>query len=518
MKSNSPAPVAGCAKYNRNATPKTLSALAFITFALASCGGGGGGVATPPPNSTFPPASTLENFCAAPRAGTDPYDGNRPYPDKPGTLANEKDWVRSYIDETYLWYKEVPTLNAASYATPIKYFDVLKTPAVTASGNKKDRFHFTYPSDVWDALSQSGVEAGYGVQWALLSASPPRKLLVAYTDPNTPAAAANVARGAAVLTVDGVDVANGADVATLNNGIFPAAAGESHTFVLQDAGSSVTRTVVLQAANVTSVPVQNIKVIPTASGNVGYMQFNDHIATAEGQLIAAINQLKAANVTDLILDIRYNGGGYLDIASELAYMIAGSAATSGKTFERLSYNDKNPFGLTAAQTISPFYTTTQGFSVAKGAALPQLGLNNVTVITTKSTCSASESIINGLRGVDVAVNIIGSTTCGKPYGFYAIPNCGTTYFAIQFQGVNAKDFGEYTDGFLPTCPVGDDYSKQLGDPSERMLAGALSYRATGVCPAATAINAASKIESYRVEQAELLRSPLRELRIVTKPK
>ncbi|MGB8598852.1 MAG: S41 family peptidase [Burkholderiales bacterium] len=490
-----------------------MCALVLLSFALVTCGGGGGGVATPIPSSTFPASSTQTNQCAVPRIGTDPYT-NQPYPDKQGAVANEKDWVRSYIDETYLWYKEVPSLNAASYTTVINYFDVLKTPLTTASGNPKDRFHFIYPTSVWEALSQSGLEVGYGVQWALISARPPRKLLVAYTDPGTPASAASVARGAEVLAIDGVDLVNGSDVTTINKGFRPATAGEPHTFAILDANSTTPRNVTLVSANVTSVPVQNVKVIPGTS--VGYMQFNDHIATAEGQLITAINQLKGANITDLVLDVRYNGGGYLDIASELAYMIAGAASTTGKTFERLAFNDKNPFNTTAADTTVPFHSTSQGFSVAKGAELPQLGLARVTVITTAGTCSASESIINSLRGIDVTVNIIGTQTCGKPYGFFATPNCGTTYFAIQFQGVNAKGFGDYPDGFVPTCQVGDDYSKQLGDSSERMLAAALTYRATGVCPAPSAYGLGPKLESYTNEQTAFLRSPTREMRILTK--
>jgi carboxyl-terminal processing protease len=504
------------AKFNQQVSPKRLCIAGLLVLALNGCGGGGSDSSTAPPVNSLPASSTLVNLCTVPRTGTDPYNNNQPYPDKQGMLANEKDWVRSYIDETYLWYKEVPNPGAVNYATPIAYFNALKTPLITASGHAKDKFHFTLPTSQWESFSQSGVQAGYGTQWALLSPSPPRKLLVAYTDPNTPAAAANIARGAEVLTIDGVDVANGSDVATLNNGIFPNTIGEQHTFVILDAGSLISRSVTLGSANVTSTPVQNVSVIPTASGNVGYMLFNDHIATAEGQLIAAINQLKAANATDLILDLRYNGGGLLDIASELAYMIAGSARTTGQTFERLSFNDKNPFNLTAADSTEPFFNTAQGFSATKGSALPQLGLTKVTVLTTDGTCSASESIINSLRGVDVAVNIIGSPTCGKPYGFFPIPNCGTTYFAIQFQGVNAKGFGDYPDGFTPTCQVGDDYSKQLGDASERMLAAALNYRATGICPAPSAISGQAKIESNFYGQAALLRSPVREMRILTK--
>ncbi len=84
-----------------------------------------------------------------------------------------------------------------------------------------------------------------------------------------------------------------------------------------------------------------------------------------------------------------------------------------------------------------------------GQALPALNLSRVFVLTTASTCSASEAIINSLQGVNVQVIQVGSTTCGKPYGFYPADNCGVTYFSIQFQGVNAKNFGDYPDGFTP---------------------------------------------------------------------
>jgi hypothetical protein len=76
----------------------------------------------------------------------------------------------------------------------------------------------------------------------------------------------------------------------------------------------------------------------------------------------------------------------------------------------------------------------------------------VFVLTSADTCSASESIVNGLRGAGVTVHLVGSTTCGKPYGFYPQDNCGTTYFAIQFQGVNFLGFGDYADGFTPPAP------------------------------------------------------------------
>ena len=233
------------------------------------------------------------------------------------------------------------------------------------------------------------------------------------------------------------------------------------------------------------------------------MLFNDHIATAEQALIAAINQLNTApGIDDLVLDMRYNGGGFLAIASQLAYMIAGDGPTAGQTFELQQFNDKHPVtNPVTRQPLNPlpFFDTTLGspFNGNGGVAgqpLPTLDLQRVYVITGPGTCSASEAVMNSLRGVDVQVIQIGSTTCGKPYGFYPQDNCGTTYFTIQFRGVNAKNFGDYTDGFspantqsdvgtvVPGCSVADDFSRQLGDPAETRLSVALAQQSGQACP------------------------------------
>jgi len=501
-----------------------MASLMASLASLVSCGGGGGGTpgvvtAPPDPSSGLVASSTVADRCVAPRGpGVVDENGNR-YPDVQGTVADEKSWVRSWIDETYLWYRDVrglsaSTLNAANYSDAISYFKALKSPLITASGKYKDQFHFIYDTPTWVALSRSGVSYGYGFEISLAPNTPPRKALVAYTTAGTPAAAAAIQRGAEILTVDGVDLVNDGSnggVAALNAGLFPTAEG-NHTFTLRDQGSSTTRTVTLHASALTSATVQNVKTLPAPNQSVGYMQFNDHLATSETELINAINQLKASSVTDLVLDIRYNGGGYLDIASELAYMIAGPSPTAGKIFEQQTFNDKNPFQLTSAQTITPFWSTTQGFSGPSGLALPTLNLSRVFVLAGPGTCSASEAVVNGLRGVGVQVNLIGATTCGKPYGFYPQDNCGTTYFSIQFSGVNQLGQGDYADGFAPTCAASDDFTHPLGDPAEGRLAAALTYRNTGVCAPPLA-QAQSATTSRLTGEPVLVRSVLRENRI-----
>ncbi len=483
-----------------------------IFGALASCGGGGGGsggsgTGFGPVGSVsawqagvFRPSTTFDSMCANPRAGT---------ADRAGTRTDENNWLRAWTNELYLWYGEVTDRDPSLYTSSITYFDLLKTNANTASGQPKDKFHFWYDTDDWLALSQGGTEAGYGAEFYVQNGPPPsyvpRRIVVAFTDPNTPAAA-QLTRGDEILQVDGADAVNGntqAVVDVLNGGLFPGGTGESHTFVVRNT-AGVTRTVTITSATITHSPVPIATTFSTASGPVGYIQFNDHIATAETPLINAINLVKNANATDLILDLRYNGGGYLDLASEMAYMMANTSLTAGRTFEKLVFNDKNPTrDPVTGETLTPtpFWSKTQGFTGGAPANqnLPTLNLNRVYIITGPGTCSASESIINSLRGVNVEVYIIGSTTCGKPYGFYPTDNCGTTYFSIQFRGENAANFGDYSDGFspnnqpapkgtsVPGCSVADDFTNPLGNPAEARIAAALAFRASNnqTCPVAS---------------------------------
>jgi hypothetical protein len=275
---------------------------------------------------------------------------------------------------------------------------------------------------------------------------------------------------------------------------------------------------------------------------VGYIQFNDHIAPAEQQFINAVTLLNNAAITDLVLDLRYNGGGYLDLASEIAYMIAGGTQTSGKIFEQATFNDQYSLSVNpvtgGSNPATSFHSTTQGFSTTAGMALPVLNLdrtlNRVFVLTGTGTCSASEAIINSLRGIGMTVVQVGSTTCGKPYGFYPQDNCGTTYFSIELKGSNNAGFGDYTDGFspansltansgvsVPGCSVADDFTHQLGDPAEGRLAAALFYRSHASCASGpTGIAGRSQIQSASDQidlsstEGTMFKSPFRENRIM----
>ncbi|GGK01889.1 peptidase S41 [Alloalcanivorax dieselolei] len=443
-------------------------------------------------------------------------------------MLDENNWLRAWSHETYLWYDEIQDRNPGNYDNPLAYFDLLKTEAITASGTPKDQFHFTMSSDEWNAQSQSGVALGYGMQWVIVDPYLPRDVRVAYHDqqdrPDLPP------RGARLLSVDGVSMEWSNDVDTLNAGLFPTREDEQHEFEFAYPDDSL-HTITLAAETITSEPVQKVQVLTSAGGKrVGYMLFNDHIATAEKALLEAVEQLQQGNdIDELVLDLRYNGGGYLALASQLSYMIAGPARTAGQAFEISRFNDQHPqINPVTDQplTPTPFYHTTLGFSVPASEPLPNLNLSRVFVLTGATTCSASESIINGLRGVDVEVIQIGDRTCGKPYGFYPTDNCGTTYFTIQFQGVNAKGFGDYPDGFVPGaddgqagvqgCQVADDYDHDLGDINEARLATALHYIDTGYCPSPVSRHALGRsLTTPPIDDGRVHKAPWRENRIMT---
>ncbi len=468
----------------------------------AGCGGGGGSsVPAPEPVTTlaaspvqtgfaagtFEPSEDYRHQCEVPRTGD--------FPDIQGTTEDENNWLRSWSNELYLWYAEIDDQDPAEYDTPA-YFDLMKTFELTATGAQKDNFHFTIPTEEWLQRSQSGITFGYGMSLAFIRSAPPREVRVRYVEPSSSASGAGVARGATLVAIDGEPVLDG-DADTLNAGLSPANEDETHTFTILDLGANEERTIELTSGEINIDPVQFERVLETDTGPVGYLFFTTHIAPAEAELVDAFESFEAAGVTDLVLDVRYNGGGFLDIANETAAMIAGPGQSSGRVFDRLQFSDKHPdINPVTGRLIDAglFHTTTQGFSVSEGDPLPALNLDRVFVLTSGRTCSASEAIINGLRGIDVDVVLIGDTTCGKPYGFYGFDNCGTTYFSIQFQGVNEKGFGDYPSGFtaenlsssdgvpLAGCAVGDDLDHTLGDPLEAQLRAALAYRSAGSCP------------------------------------
>ena len=368
---------------------RRAACLAAVSLALvlSACGGGGSssnaGTASTATaavtTSLFTPSASLANQC---------------------TPDTEKQWVRSYLDETYLWYDQVSQADTAAHSTVESYFSALLVRTPDASGQPTDRFSTVMAASAADAMQ------------GLSTASSSPMLATTATNP---------------------------------------------------------------------VPLAKVVTSSSSGRKVGYIVFNQHSQGAQDALITAFRGMQAAAVQDLVLDLRYNPGGFIYIAQSAAAMVAGPGA-GGQVFERTRYSGKRPQDTAAGTFLFSNQVETAEAQYAHGTPLPQLGLPRLYVLTSTYTCSASESIINSLRGIGVQVILVGDRTCGKPYGFHRKDNCGKAYFPIEFEMSNAVGSTDYTSGFPVQCRVQENPTTALGAGNEPLLAAALNHIDTGNCP------------------------------------
>jgi hypothetical protein len=247
------------------------------------------------------------------------------------------------------------------------------------------------------------------------------------------------------------------------------ASGTGQTLRLELSGTGGNRTVTLQSASYDLVPVPTQQVVTSPAGRrVGYVMVKDMVTQAVSPATEAFSSFRSAGVTELVVDLRYNGGGFVSVARDIASLVGGSRS-AGRTYTSLVYNSKR-----AAENNSSY-----SFNDPPQA----LGLQRVYVLAGERTCSASEQLVNGLRPF-VNVVLVGDTTCGKPVGF--VPHddfCGNTYNVVNFESVNANGEGRYFDGLRATCGVAEDWSKPLGSTAEPLLATALRHADGGSCTA-----------------------------------
>lgn len=421
----------------------------------------------------FPVALLLATLLAG--CGGGGSDGGDDSPQPPPSPEEQKSWTRAHLADIYLWNTEIVDVNPAYYPLAPDYFDALLV-------RSRDRFSFSMPAAAAYSQMQEGQETGFGVRWGRSASG---KIFACYVDPNSPAAPF-ISRGSEITAINGRTVA-GMPTDTLFDLLYPEEEGVTTDMIVRPPGMIVTQAVTLHAAPFMTTTVAPPVLIPLpGGGKAGYLLFNDHILTAEEQLVSAMTSFRQQGVSEVVLDLRYNGGGYLFIAKELASMLGG-ATVEGEVFEKLIFNNNHP-EKTNDRDNTLHFSPEDRF----GAPLPQLGLQRLFVLTGPSTCSASESIINGLAPFMPVVRI-GSTTCGKPYGFRQTNFAEQAYFAIQFEGVNADGRDDYLDGFAPTCQVVDDLTSPLGDVREARLAAALYYMNNNACPPTAAASLARAI-------------------------
>ncbi|MBI3229993.1 MAG: PDZ domain-containing protein [Burkholderiales bacterium] len=425
---------------------------ALATLLLAACGAG------EPPCTDNSPACQARN-----EMSTSEGEGGI------CSLATQKRWVHGHLDNVYLWHNEINEVPETNYSTAPDYFKALLV-------SSKDRFSFSQPQAQFDSFFQEGVEIGYGFNYQGSGGH----LYISYIDPDSPADFASIKRGAEILSIDAVPISKMTSK-SLTAALQPTSTDQRYLFEIRDRGAEQSRSVTLTSRKVRKFPTQNVNTFSDTYGRTyGYMQFNAHTTRSEVELILNVLKFQKNQVQDVIVDMRYNRGGYLYIAAETAQMLSGPQ-TQGKVFEKLIYNDKHPEKTAAPSSTVLFPAMTRDQTYV----LPQMNLPRVFLLTGPDTCSASEAIINGLTPF-MQVILIGDKTCGKPYGFSQANQCGNAYFAIEFQGFNSLGKSDYANGIEPTCYATDDLQHDLGDPKEARLAAALHYAQTGTCGTARA--------------------------------
>ena len=429
----------------------------LASAALSGCGGGGtAGVPVSDPAGTTP----------APTQLTSGYPAGPASCDAPGQRA----WLRDYMNDQYFWFDMQRTPDAAASTLPQYFASLLFAPL--------DRYSFTQNTAEFVQVFEQGQSTGYGysLAWADTAQT---VLKVRTVEPLSPIGRAGLRRGDTIVTIDGYTPDQ------IVNGLPPRVnvADIARNFVVSDAGGQL-RTFSVNSAAYTLSPVLDARIISAPNGaKVGYLAYQEFISAGADALGAAFENFKAAGISELVLDLRYNGGGSTTQARNLASLIAGPAL-DGKVFADFRFNAKK-----ANSNFTQTFSTAAASRASTTASTPLDNLGRVFVITSGATASASELLINGLRAFRPVITI-GSTSFGKPYGFLPRDACGLTYNAVNFITANAQGFSDYSTGFEPTCAVADDLARQLGDPAEQRTAAALTYIATGACPVAARVNSA----------------------------
>lgn len=371
------------------------------------------------------------------------------------TTANEaaRDALDELMKEWYLWYKEMPVVTVKDYKDPYELMDAERYKAI-------DRWSFVADYASFMA-SMQGSFVGHGIRIGLDNANNARIVMI-YK--NAPMFANKVRRGWIIKKVNGTALAPiliAQDAAKYNTLLGPSTAGYPNTFLFTtNRGNDTTITTTKASFTVNSVTYYDTLNLKT--GKTGYLVFDEFIEPSSNELKVAFAFFKQNNVNDLILDLRYNSGGILNVANELASYISGKTPTD--ILVKSQYNDKK----TTLNATTYFTTVTT-----------PLTLTRLVVITTRETASASEVVINGLRPY-LNVITLGDTTNGKPTGMNVWTYSTKFVFApITFKLVNSANFGDFYSGFPPAKYVSDDITHDFGDRNEFCLKEAIHYMETG---------------------------------------
>ena len=412
------------------------------------------------------------------------------------SIEGQKQFVLDSMRTWYFWNDLLPAeVDTSQFATPEDLLAFLTTfsPDLTPDDgidNPVDRFSFINTAAADQAFFGEGRFEGFGFSSRFV-AEDDLRLTRVFVD--SPANRAGLSRGQRILALNGRSIAE----VQANEGVNAVFDLSPLEFTMREIdGSEFTVEITQDIVTIDPVPQSRIIVDPNGvRPPVGYMELATFISTANAEMDTVFADYRAQGVNDIIIDMRYNGGGLVSTAELLGDFLGGFVAEN-LVFSKTVFNE-----VQAPANNSTEFFDLQGNSV---------DLVRLVVVASASTASASELVINSMAP-HVEVTIVGADTFGKPVGQVGLEFCEKILRPTSFQTLNANDFGDYFFGLPVDCAAPDDLGVAVGDDNDPNVEAALSYLDTGACPAASIPGAQVKLEAARqVPQLELGGSPARE--------
>jgi carboxyl-terminal processing protease len=364
-------------------------------------------------------------------------------------------FVRDVLDQYYLWYGEIPRLNPANYASPEAYLEAARYRPLDS--------YFSYITS--RAANEAFYSASQFVGVGFSTRTSGSEMRLSQVFPDSPAAEAGLRRGDRITEINGRSVDQLIASGAIGGAFGPSEIGYQVDLVFLTREGDERRATLTK--RVVTIPTVSLTRTFELDGRiVGYLLFRNFVEPSYEALDDAFAALREAGATELVLDLRYNGGGLVDVAVHLGSLIGGRV-TEGRIFAEFRHNDKN---------------TGRNETLRFGEPSQELTLSRLFAITTRASASASELIINSLRP-HLPVVVIGEATYGKPVGQYGFNFCEKVLAPVSFQLVNAEGQGDYFDGIVPDCAAADDLDHDLGAGEEASLAEAFHVIRTGTCRA-----------------------------------
>ncbi len=459
-------------------------------------------------------------------AGCSKEEPSRPEPNPEPSETSDAEidrWMFDYMKTHYLWNEAVKKVKP-DYTLEYEEFlaDVLTKVAAQNDVNHDDghwekgkRSYFYSNIQRYKAsAATAGIRTrgtreqadGLGIEMMFYASlnddgkSAPYAFMVAAVAPGSPADKKGLKRGDLISRVGGAEIKNSnledcwEKLMTTESGTVKVALYDMNT---DKTGSDISIT----AASYDDNPVWMRKTITTDSGKkVGYLCYGSFNYYYDDKLIEAFKKFREEGINELVLDLRYNGGGHVVSSAVLATLIAGNDY-QGKVYARTTYNANRKSETSDVYKLGVAEYNTPGSKYRHDkiatALASAIGLQRVHVLCTGDTASASELVVNGLRGLDFEVRLIGSTTNGKNVGMEPLEKTFGDYnydfSPITFYIENAKGFRDYGDGFRPDVEAEDfllyqNAEKQIygidwGDEEhDEMLFYAMKWIETGAKP------------------------------------